>query len=84
MILTAMLGVAKLLVGFPMPDRLKGMTWTKRDAPGPPCWGLSLRLTTSPLKNTVFQNLMKSQRLRLNLGCNGPAAAAALFCIHIL
>lgn len=27
--------------------------WTKRDTPGPPCWGLGMRLTSSPCKNST-------------------------------
>ena len=43
-------GGSLLLVGSPMPDRLKVMTQTKRDAP--PGWGLGEVLTMPLHKNT--------------------------------
>jgi hypothetical protein len=61
---------------------VKGDDLDKKAYPGPPSWRLSMRLTTSSFKKAMFQNLLKSRRLRLNLGCNGPAVAAALFYIH--
>jgi hypothetical protein len=63
--------------------QVKGDDLDKKGYPGPPGWASSMRLITSPFKKAVFQNLMKSRRLRLNVGCNGPAAAAALF-VHSL
>jgi hypothetical protein len=33
-----------------MPDRSRVMTQTKKGYPGPPGWGLGVRITTPPLK----------------------------------
>jgi len=64
---------------------VRGDDLDKKGYPDPPGWRLSMRLTSSPFKKAVLQNLMKSRRLGLNLGHNGLAAAsaAALFCLHI-
>lgn len=44
-----------------MADRSKGRAQTDRH-PGPPGWGLGVRLTTSPRKKTaLFRNLMEAK-----------------------
>jgi hypothetical protein len=39
----------------------------KKGYPGPPGWGLGVRLTTSPIKKTLLRNLKR--RLKPTQGC---------------
>jgi hypothetical protein len=49
-----------------MPERSKIKTKKKKGYPGPPVWGLGMRLTTSPHKNIFFEKLLKLETNRNN------------------
>jgi len=55
--------------------QVKGDDPDKKGQPGPPCWGLSVGLT-SPRKKEMSRNLTKLRRLRFSLGCNAIAGDA--------
>jgi hypothetical protein len=40
-------------------EQVKGYDLDKKGYPGPPGWGLGVRLTTSPHKNIFFEKLLK-------------------------
>jgi hypothetical protein len=56
-----------LLVGPPMPDRLRVMTRTKSDNPALQVGGWGVRLTNPPRKKFFLRNL-KEMSLDRNLG----------------
>ena len=50
-----MIAVALLLVGPPMPDKVKGDNPDKKGKPDPPGWGLDMGLAIPPHKNVLLR-----------------------------
>jgi hypothetical protein len=62
MILRAMLAVAYATGRASHARQVKGDDPDKKGYPGPPGWGLGLRLTTPPHKNILLRNLKRRPR----------------------
>jgi hypothetical protein len=48
--------------------QVKGDDPVKKGYPGPPVWGLSVKLTTSPHKQKLLQNLKKTEEAKAHQG----------------
>jgi hypothetical protein len=67
MIPRAMLAVAYATGRISHARQVKGDDPDKKRYPGPPCWGLGVRLTTPPRKKILLRNLKR--RSKPTQGC---------------